>query len=1554
MRSVEFGARSVRWLAAALALLLATEAGAQVVMLVNFRADRGPAGALRFEDLKDAIEAAAPIAATGTRVQVWAVDGTYYPGPVGAPRSSSFVLRNNVELLGGFRGEESTPEQRQPGRFTVLSGDLGRGTAGQDSGTPPFSNRSDNALHVVYAGPETNATAVMERFQIVKGSADGLGPDGQGGGVFIDGGSPVIRSVQISDCQAVFGGGVYIGHPGRPLITGPVLTIPQILVRGTRGGEQETTIGFCRALTNPRGGLGAALYNASRAGAEVRETTIVDNFTVNPFSDPLFNTGGAVANVGRLSLVRCFIARNTPRLPLGGEGPWGGAIDNRGAEAVLDAVGCFFGSNTGLGQGAAVLASINASATFTNCVFSGNISNTQAGGGTAGMWVVDGSLTLNNCTIYRNMQSNNSPELASGVNLRGEVACTINNTIIWACEVGTRFGVGPGTSGESAQITYEGAEPVLNFSTVQNLFSGLPGEGTNNTDPSFVDPDGPNNVIGTFDDDLRLSPGSLLVNTGMSSLLPADRYDLDGDGDVGEPVPLDFYSGQRLTGEVDRGAHETAVSTAAWIRRFGGDFTNPANWNTGIVPGDATAARFDDVSLAFPPNPYTVTLPDAVPIRNFSVVMDTPRSVTLRLRDQGYTMVGLDSEAGASIRIGTTPGRDTRLSVFNEGDTPAALEGRFASLGDAPGAIGRLTLSDPPNSAGGGFRSTMNLSSGLLVGRAGVGEFNLSVLPGNSAQANVTGRVSVGRVAGSSGTARLVGGPSETGSGAVLEYRGASAQAPGVLTVGDGGAGALSVESGARLRGVGPIGAVTIASGPLSSGQVMLTGAGSSWVTPASEFVVGDRGPAVLTVQGGATLTTTTSPSGGVSLARGVGSSATVSIVGAGSSWTETSAPVVLGEGGAASVNLSQGVLTAPQVTILPRGTVSGVGTVNSQGASGGIFNLGTISPGNPVGALVLQGNYRQIGVVPGLPPESGQLSVQVAGYGEGQFDRLLVAGQPELGGALIVSPLTGSSLPFQAGLDLTLVQGGGVQGLAGRFDVAYLPPVTNMPGAFFNVRYGGPEGSGTFVRLTIAQLTSTIDYNPVQAPPEQLGVPTAVASGDLNGDGLADLAITVTEGTTAPGSVFVLMNRGVDASGDWRGFAGAAQFPAGVQPSGVAIGDINGDGRADVAVTNIGTGVGAGTASFLRNETVPGTTVAALTPAGSLTVGRRPSALLLVNLDDPATNDRRIELVVANTDDDNAAVYRKNEEAGFAYVQSPAVVVGVGAGSRPEALATAIDSDNGKRSDLVIAGTGNDTLTIVRNTSAGGNLNLSPGAPIRVGRAPKSVKPAKLRGPAGRVSFVSSNIGDAGNAGSVSVVVDNAQPGQAPNYAPAVDLPAGTGPLSLAALDMDDDTDPDLAVLTGTGSAQAPVQVRILRNDYITVTAGCPTPPCTQVNEQLAFVNAQDLTAGVDPQLVVAANLTDPTGVRQDLVVINRTGTEGGGDPDPRSVQPLVRPSPPVMGCPTDINGDGNTDPDDLADYIACFFGMPPCGQADYNRDGTADPDDLADFIAAFFGPPC
>ncbi len=53
---------------------------------------------------------------------------------------------------------------------------------------------------------------------------------------------------------------------------------------------------------------------------------------------------------------------------------------------------------------------------------------------------------------------------------------------------------------------------------------------------------------------------------------------------------------------------------------------------------------------------------------------------------------------------------------------------------------------------------------------------------------------------------------------------------------------------------------------------------------------------------------------------------------------------------------------------------------------------------------------------------------------------------------------------------------------------------------------------------------------------------------------------------------------------------------------------------------------------------------------------------------------------------------------------------------------------------------------------------------------------------------------------------------------------------------------------------------------------------------------------------------------------------------------------------CRGDFNFDGHLDPDDMADFIAAYFGPGLRFDADHDRNGTTDADDLSGFVSAYF----
>jgi hypothetical protein len=111
----------------------------------------------------------------------------------------------------------------------------------------------------------------------------------------------------------------------------------------------------------------------------------------------------------------------------------------------------------------------------------------------------------------------------------------------------------------------------------------------------------------------------------------------------------------------------------------------------------------------------------------------------------------------------------------------------------------------------------------------------------------------------------------------------------------------------------------------------------------------------------------------------------------------------------------------------------------------------------------------------------------------------------------------------------------------------------------------GAPEKSDGSTTETRSALTAVL-FAPYVTTPTGSS-PQAVAVGDLNGDGRTDVAMT-TAGSSTPGSdnmlhVFLQASDGT--------LQPEVKYALGVAPQSIDIGDVNGDGRADVVVGNFG-----------------------------------------------------------------------------------------------------------------------------------------------------------------------------------------------------------------------------------------------------------------------------------------------------------------------------------------------------------------------------------------------
>ena len=595
-----------------------------------------------------------------------------------------------------------------------------------------------------------------------------------------------------------------------------------------------------------------------------------------------------------------------------------------------------------------------------------------------------------------------------------------------------------------------------------------------------------------------------------------------------------------------------------------------------------------------------------------------------------------------------------------------------------------------------------------------------------------------------------------------------------------------------------------------SNGAVTVFGADATWLVDeaggsySGSLVVGLAGTARLDILAGAVVDAVSVDIGFLGSADG-----TVHVADPGSRLlADTFIRVGSGvlevyDGGVVELDLVLGI-----IVIDPPSTVAGNSTL-----VGNLILKGLLDPSataDSVGALAIEGSADFRGTV----------AIDIRDTND--FDTVSVADTAYLGGVLLVSvefePALGESFPV---LDAAFVET--------HFDIAFMPGLAD--GRFMRVEYGpGAVLGGESATIVVEDLDSLFNFG----DPESISVsraPSAVVVGDFDNQDGDDVAIAIP-GTDPldDGTVLVLLNAGTDRTG-WLGFASSTAFAVGREPSGLTVGDFNGDGNLDIAVTNSGDD----TVSILTNSTkAPGTFGAAV----NFAVGDQPSALAAADFGEDANGDT--DLVVANAGDDNLYILA-NDGTGVFSLETVIPTQGSPFAVDPSHL------DNDKDVDVIAANLGSDSITIALNTGGGGF-----GAPMHlaVGDAPVDLVIADLD-INGFPDIATANRGDdSAGAGTVSIVLNNGDG----TFLPAITLPVGDMAQSLTIIDLEGDDDLDIAIVANDDGGQRVVQV--LRNDMFPGSG------------ELIFAEAAELEAGENPLFVTTGDL-DENG-QDDLITVN------------------------------------------------------------------------------------
>ena len=350
---------------------------------------------------------------------------------------------------------------------------------------------------------------------------------------------------------------------------------------------------------------------------------------------------------------------------------------------------------------------------------------------------------------------------------------------------------------------------------------------------------------------------------------------------------------------------------------------------------------------------------------------------------------------------------------------------------------------------------------------------------------------------------------------------------------------------------------------------------------------------------------------------------------------------------------------------------------------------------------------------------------------------------------------------------------------------------------------------------------------------------PDAVAVGDLNGDGKLDLA------TVNGNAVSVLLNSGGGSFLAKRDYQAASAYS-------VAIGDLNGDGKPDLVTAN-----GTNTVSVLLNVG-DGSFQAKLDyPSGSFT---RSVAVGDLN------EDGKLDLATANYG------------GGTSHRGSVSVLINTGdgtfqagrdfaTGDGPDSVAIGDLNQDGKL-DLVTANDG-DSVSVLLSSGDG---SFQDKRDYRTGPAPDSLATGDLNGD-GKLDLVTANIGDAAN--TVSVLLNRGDG----SFQDKRDYRTG-GTDWVAVGDLNGDRKPDLA--TANGNNDDTVSVLANRGDgsfqsnldYRTAAGGAQSLALGDLNGDgrldLATANEDSGTVSVLLYKPGLCNVQDVTG--QTLRAAKRT----------------------------------------------------------------------------------
>jgi uncharacterized repeat protein (TIGR01451 family) len=383
-------------------------------------------------------------------------------------------------------------------------------------------------------------------------------------------------------------------------------------------------------------------------------------------------------------------------------------------------------------------------------------------------------------------------------------------------------------------------------------------------------------------------------------------------------------------------------------------------------------------------------------------------------------------------------------------------------------------------------------------------------------------------------------------------------------------------------------------------------------------------------------------------------------------------------------------------------------------------------------------------------------------------------------------SPYLFGTVHFDPKVDLTVGIWGDALAFSdidgdGKVDMFATSATSNTIWVYLNTSSSGSIASSSFAAPLIIPCGNT---------------PTGVTAADIDGDGKPDLAVV----TAGDAKVSVLRNT---SSPGTLSFDTPVVFTTGGGGAMVAISDIDGDGIPDMAVANSADH----TVSIFHGASTPG--VISFGPQVVLSAGSTPYHVSIMDID----GDGKPDLTVSNIDGASIFVWRNLSSPGTINPGSFASPLTFVTGGTPSGLSMG-DIDGDGKPEMVIADENDNDISVFLNTSSVGVISFAPRVTFATGSVPMGTAISDIDGD-GKPDISVINNGD----NTVSVLRNTSSVGSI-SYALGGTYPTNGGPYGVVSGDIDGDGKPDLAVLNNGSNT-----ISVLRNNPVPASGILGTP---------------------------------------------------------------------------------------------------------------------------------